>query len=252
MTIRPVLPVSGRLCRFVGIGAFLLALGTVAASAQDFRSSLVLSPYTVDFGEIAIGKTSDPQTVTLLNSGSAGGQVDKITLSGDGFRQTSNCPSSSVPLAKNQTCGIEVTFKPTAAGPATGTVSVFHDGNPDPLKVTLTGSGSLHASAVTFSPDSLDFGEQPVGTSSKPQTLTMSNTGQKTLLVTAVNSDGDFTIMPGSTCETLQGSLEAGSNCTLLVTFSPLGPGKREGHLIFTDDAAGSPQKVALTGTGKQ
>jgi len=228
------------------------AAGIFAAWAQDFRSSLVLAPYAVDFGEVAVGKASDPQTITLLNTGSAGGRVDKITLAGDGFSQTSNCPISSAPLAKNQTCGIEVTFKPASAGPASGSISVFHDGISDPLKVTLTGSGTLHASAVTFSPHSLDFGEQPVGTSSKPQTLTMSNTGQKTLLVTAINSDGDFTILPGSTCETLQASLDAGATCTLNVTFTPLGPGSRQGHLIFTDDARGSPQKVALTGTGKQ
>jgi hypothetical protein len=35
------------------------------------------------------------------------------------------------------------------------------------------------------------------------------------------------------------------------VSFTPTLTGTRTGDLMFTDDAPGSPQSVALTGTGK-
>jgi len=35
------------------------------------------------------------------------------------------------------------------------------------------------------------------------------------------------------------------------VSFTPTQTGLRTGSLTFTDNAAGSPQSVALTGTGK-
>jgi hypothetical protein len=230
----------------------VLRIGASAASPQDYRSSLVVGPYSVSFGEVPVGKTTDSQTITLLNTGSTGSQIDKITVTDDSFSQTNNCPLPAASLAKNQTCGVTVTFTPKRPGPASGTVSVLHDRNPNPLKVSLTGSGTLNASAVTFSPSSLNFDEQKEGTPSMLQQISMSNTGQKTLLVSSIAVDGDFTIMPGSTCESLQGSLAAGSSCTVVVTFTPLGIGKRQGELTFTDDAPDSPQGIALTGIGKQ
>jgi hypothetical protein len=224
---------------------------TSAAPAQDFRSSLIRAPYSISFGEVTVGKTSDPQTITVLNTANSGGQINKITVTGD-FTQTTNCPTPPASVAQNETCGVDVTFRPMAAGPASGTVSIFHDRSPDPLTVSLTGSGTLNVSSVKASSSSLNFGEQDVGMMSMPQTITMSNAGKKTILVSAVNLDGDFTMMTNSTCESIEGTLAPGSSCTVVVTFTPLEVGKREGSLKFTDDGADSPQTVALTGIGKQ
>ncbi len=229
-----------------------MGMGASAASPQDYRSSLVLGPYSISFGEVPVGQTTDSQTITLLNTGDSGGQIDKITITGDGFSQTNNCPVPPASLAKNQTCGVEVTFTPKGPAAVSGIVSVFHDKNPNPVTVSLTGYATLNASAVTFSPLSLTFDEQKQGTSSMPETINVSNTGKKTLVVSSVASDGDFTIMPSSTCEILHGSLAPSSSCTVVVTFTPLGIGNRTGHITFTDDAPGSPQNVALTGIGKQ
>jgi hypothetical protein len=228
-----------------------LGVGASVASAQDFRSSLALAPYLVSFGEVSVGKASDPQTITLLTTGGSGEQIDKITVAGD-FSQTNDCPVAPALLAQNQTCGIQVTFKPAAPGPASGTVSLFHDGRADPITVSLKGTGTLNTSSVRISPSSLNFGEQSIGTPSAPQTLTLSDSGKKTLLFSAIDGDGDFTIMPSSTCKTFGGSLEPGASCTVVVTFTPLGTGKRSGKIAFTDDAGDSPQSVPLTGMGKE
>jgi hypothetical protein len=44
--------------------------------------------------------------------------------------------------------------------------------------------------------------------------------------------------------------LLSGLNCTANVTFTPTAAGTRNATLVFTDNATGSPQSVAMTGTG--
>jgi len=57
---------------------------------------------------------------------------------------------------------------------------------------------------------------------------------------------GDFAIA-NKTCGA---SLAASSSCSASVTFKPTAAGTRSATLSFTDSASGSPQKVALSGTG--
>jgi hypothetical protein len=46
--------------------------------------------------------------------------------------------------------------------------------------------------------------------------------------------------------------LPAGQNCTIIVTFTPNGPGTRLGAVTLKDNSPGSPtQTIALTGTGE-
>src|SRR5207302_1772734 len=53
----------------------------------------------------------------------------------------------------------------------------------------------------------------------------------------------------GTTC--INGAtLAAGANCVLNLTFTPTAASARTATLTITDDAAGSPQSVSLTGTG--
>ena len=204
----------------------------------------------MSFGDVQIGTPSDSQTITLLSTGSPAPRIDKIEISGD-FQQTTNCPMAPATIDKNQTCGIEVTFDPKAPGAATGTVLIFHDGIAEPLKVLLTGMGSEHPSSVHVAPQSLTFAEQTVGTTSAPQSVTLTSSGERTLLISSISVEGDFTIMPASTCESLIGSVKAHANCTVVVTFTPLGSGNRNGAIVFKDDAPDTPQRVTLTGIGK-
>jgi hypothetical protein len=234
--------------QFTWAGLIAVLLGA-SSSAQDFRSPLVLSPYSLSYGEVLIGRASDPQAVTLLNKGPVDVQINTVDVAGN-FNQTNDCPRPPATLAKNQTCAIQVIFKPSSPGPASGALTVSHDSSSSPLTVALSGIGTLDVPVVVISPPALEFPDQRVGSPSWPQTIIMANVGKKAVLVSNVDVDGDFTIMPTSTCETLQGSLAADSTCTVIVTFTPLGVGKRAGRVTFTLE--NGPQKVALTGTGKQ
>jgi hypothetical protein len=90
------------------------------------------------------------------------------------------------------------------------------------------------------------FASQLAGTTSDPQTVTLSNTGTATLTISSITASGDFSA--SDTCGT---SLVAGSNCPISVTFHPTAGGSRTGTLTITDNAFDSPQHVALSGTGQ-
>ncbi len=83
------------------------------------------------------------------------------------------------------------------------------------------------------------------------KTVTVKNTGKGQLTfsnITITGTDpGDF----AQATNTCTGSIAAGKTCTISVTFTPSATGARSASLELTDDAQGSPQAVALSGTGE-
>jgi Putative Ig domain/Abnormal spindle-like microcephaly-assoc'd, ASPM-SPD-2-Hydin len=108
---------------------------------------------------------------------------------------------------------------------------------------------STTAPAVTFTPTSLTFASQDVGTTSAPQSITVTNTGNAGLFINsaAVPNTLDYTEVNDG-CSGL--TLAAGTSCSVAITFSPAGTGTRSAAFTLTDNAANSPQTVPLTGTG--
>src|SRR2546429_524572 len=121
-------------------------------------------------------------TVTLTNTGTAALTINSFAPSGD-FAATSTgasaCPTSPATLAAGGTCTINVTFTPTALGARTGTLSLADDAGGSPQIMTLSGNGT--APGVGLAPTSLDFGNQPLATTSAPMTVTLTNTGTAAL-----------------------------------------------------------------------
>ena len=101
---------------------------------------------------------------------------------------------------------------------------------------------------VTWSPASLTFSFQMLDTTSPAQTISLKNTGGASLtidsIVIAGTDAGDFA--QTHTCGTF---LRAGESCSISVTFKPTSSGTRTAELSIGDNAAGSPQSVALTGS---
>jgi hypothetical protein len=208
------------------------------------------SPASLTFASQALNTASASQTVTLTNKGTAplGSIAISITGASPGdFSQTNNCPAS---LAINANCSIAVTFKPTASGTRTASISVSDNAAGSPQTASLAGTGAGSGTAtVSVSPASLSFGNQNVGTSSAGQNITLSNTGTGSLTISSVQlsgaNTGDF---PSTT--NCGHSLAAGSSCTVTVTFKPTATGSRSAAIVLNDSGTGSPQSVALSGTG--
>jgi putative Ig domain-containing protein/centrosomal CEP192-like protein len=105
------------------------------------------------------------------------------------------------------------------------------------------------APAVTFTPTTLTFAAQAIGTTSAPQSITVTNSGSASLFINsaAVPNTLDFTEVSDG-CSGL--TLAPGSTCSVAITFSPTASGTRSAAFTLTDNASNSPQSVPITGTG--
>jgi kumamolisin len=119
----------------------------------------------------------------------------------------------------------------------------------------LVGSGG-GGPAVTLTPTSLKWGKIAVGVTSATKKVILTNSGNATLNITTIAASGDFALATVKATKKITpcvngGTVAAGATCEIKVTFTPTQTGTRTGDVTFTDNAANSPQQVALTGTGK-
>lgn len=100
-----------------------------------------------------------------------------------------------------------------------------------------------------FSQSSLTFAAQPLGTTSSPQSVTLTNNGTGPLnlsnvAITGTNS-GDFPLT--NACPS---ALAVAANCQISISFAPTANGPRTASLAVTDNAPGTPQIIPLSGSG--
>jgi hypothetical protein len=220
---------------------------SVALSGTGVAPSVTLGGNSISFGNQNVGTTSSVQMVSLSNTGTATLTISSIAVTGTNagdFSQTNTCGGS---VAAGANCSISVRFKPTVTGNRSASVTITDDASGSPQSVSLTGTGT--APVVMLSMTSINFSGQLVTTASATQNVTLTNNGSATLNITSITitgaNSGDF-----SETNTCGASVAAATNCTISVTFKPSATGNRAASVTITDDAAGSPQAVALTGTG--
>ncbi len=203
------------------------------------------SPTSLSFGSQTVSTTGPTQSITLTSTGNAALTISGIILAGANpgdFQQTNSCGSG---LAAGSNCSITVSFTPSANGARSATVAISDNATGSPQSVGLSGTGIVSAPAAVLSPTSLTFASQAQGTTSASQVITLTNSGNAALSISAISASGDFA--QSNNCGT---SLAAGSHCAINVTFTPTAGGTRTGTISVTDNAGGSPQSATLTGTG--
>src|SRR6202050_2689426 len=225
--------------------------GTFSTTAAG---TILIAPATLTFGSQTVGTTSATQTVTASNTGGTALTFTSIVTSGDFAGATlAQCPSIAVEATP---CVFQISFKPTAAGTRTGAITFTDNASGSPQTVTLTGTGTPGAATVTVTPSSLTFGSQALATTSAPLSVTVTNNSTAAVsfsgfTITGANA-GDFAVpaaASGAACSST-GTLAAGASCTINVLFTPGAAGARTATLELDDNATGSPQMVALSGTG--
>ena len=110
----------------------------------------------------------------------------------------------------------------------------------------LSGAGP----SVSLSTSTVSFDNQPVGTTSAPNPVTVTNNGTASLSFTSIVATGDFSVAASGTTCTISAPVATSSNCVIDLAFTPTAAGARSGSLTLTDNASGSPQVVSLIGTG--
>jgi hypothetical protein len=105
------------------------------------------------------------------------------------------------------------------------------DGNNDCVSTVDIGAYELVRSAsVSLSANMLTFASQPIGTSSSPQSVTVSNTGTTCFQFSSIAMTGDFS--QANACSAA--GVRAGSSCSFNVTFTPTAKGTRSGALVVS------------------
>jgi hypothetical protein len=105
------------------------------------------------------------------------------------------------------------------------------------------------APAVTLTPTSLSFGNVTTSTTSAAQSVTLKNTGTAALSLSSISLAGTNATQFAQT-NTCGASVAASGSCTISVTFAPTAAQTDTASLQVADNASGSPQSVALSGTG--
>jgi len=177
----------------------------------------------------------------------AGSAAITLTINGTGFVNSSVAQVNNVPRSTAFVSSTQL----TATLPASDLISIgslqitVFTPAPGGGTSTALSFGVTGVPSVQFSTNTLDFGSETVGTATSSQAIVITNSGSTNLHITGIAVSGDFT-QTGNCGQ----SLAVGTTCQVSVAFNPSVAGGRSGSLIVTDDASGSPQSVALSGTG--
>jgi hypothetical protein len=210
-----------------------------------------LSATSIDFGGQPVGVISAPQYVTLTNTGDRPLTLQGLSADGadpNDFSGLSQCPALT--LTPGASCQIGGTFTPTASGSRSATFHVYDTADATPQTITLTGVGQTPA-AASFSASSLDFGGVPIGSTTAPQFLTLTNTGDVPLPFNGLSLDGadagQFDGDPG----TCGDAIAPHDSCQVGAVFHPSSRGTHSTTLIVNYGSTGGSQPITLTGTGQ-
>jgi hypothetical protein len=222
--------------------------GIAITAAQQ----ILVTPNTLAFGNQPAGSTSSSQIVYITNQGDSYITNTGITLggtnAGDFGIVANQCGGSYNP---HSSCYVTVQFNPpsNASGALSATISETDSGTPSSHSVSLTGTAVTPGPAATLNPATLVFTKQNVGSNSAAQNFSLTNTGSANLTISSAASTNatEFPIYSDGCSGT---TLATGAHCIVSVQFAPTLGGTRTGSIKITDNASGSPQTVAVSGTG--
>lgn len=250
---------------FPGVSAALSAVG-----AGGVVSHVSLQPPSLNFGnKSGFDGSVHSKTVTLTNTSSS----TSLT-----FQDVSvNGPSSDFPvyqvesstcqgmLAPGAQCVIVVSVAnfPTLPASVPGALTIVDS---DPTSPQVVGLFANELPEVSFSPATLTFAPQKVGTTSATKIVTLtSNLDSPGVSLLPLTVSGDYTVVAAGAnpCGSIPGFSGKNAKCTVGVTFTPNRIGSIEGAVTFTlypqcdpqtvlvlHEPCSTAQVINLTGTG--
>ena len=216
----------------------------VSLSGTGVTPQLTMSAGTLAYGSVVLNRVST-KTLTLTSSGTAPLTVNSAAVSGAQFK-LSGVIFPAI-LNSGQSLSLQVSFDPTVAGAASGSISISsntHSGSPS--LVSLSGTGVSSNPVLTLSSTSLRFGDDPVGTAAT-QSVSLTSTGNTAVTVSSTSLTGTGFSFSGATFPV---TLNPGVGVSVQVKFDPTA-GAASGTLTFTSNSTtGSKSIVNLSGTG--
>jgi hypothetical protein len=184
--------------------------------------------------------------VQTVYGGNLDGFVTGISASGASLLYSTflggSSPDGAVGIASDS-LGNAVVTGGTSSGnfPAVSALQPYLAGGQDAFVARLFQNGPI----LTFSPSSLGFPDQPLGTTSSSLPIMVSNIGNLPAILSSISASGNFS--QSSNCGS---TLAPGSSCSVSVTFSPPLAGLRKGAVTVGTNTAAGLYVVPLSGTG--
>jgi len=225
-------------------GPATVSLG--GSGTANKTSQLTVSPTAVNFGNVPLNVAST-QPVTVTSTGTAPVTISTGTVTGSAFSVSG--ATFPLTLKPNQSATLQVQFDPSAAGAASGQLTLNSNSTTGgTTQIALRGTGAVTTSPkLTVSANSLSFGNVGVNSTAKlPVTLTSSGTAP--LTISAANLSGTGFTESGAT---LPVTLNPNQSVTLQVQFDPQAAGGATGQLTITSNSSsGATTVIQLSGTG--
>jgi len=171
------------------------------------------SPFAINFGFYAVGKTSPAQTITLFNEGTLTIAGIQTGIKGDFAIQAASTNPCGATLPVSESCNIGIVFSPTQVNARSGSLTITGSDIPTPLVVALSGSGA-------------GFTMQVDGSSS--QVITASETAQPFQL--EIDSVNGSTGPVNLTCSVLP----ANATCTAPASVTLTGNASQFATVVFS------------------
>jgi hypothetical protein len=228
-----------------GCLTFLMS-GCGAGVTVSIGGSLAVSPGTVNFGSVPVGRSTE-STVTVSNRGSAAVSFSEVSVSGQMF-SVSSTSKGPITIPAGGTYPLKVGFTPVSVGSYSGQLTVVDASSQPIAQVSMQGQGSSQGTPqLTVSATSLSFGSVAVNTATT-QSLTLTSIGTSSVTIDSAGIMGaGFTMVGGG----LPVTLTPGQSAILQVRFDPMAAGPASGEITISSNAStGSTTLVALAGTG--
>lgn len=133
----------------VGPGA--VGSRTVSLTGTGLDPVLV-TPAGLAFGDVALGSTSGPATVSVFDYGDAPMPVSGVSIGGPNAADFSiaaeDCTATPIPVA--MACAVSVTFEPSSLGARSATLTIAGPAPVGTRTVPLTGTGTVPVSGVAW------------------------------------------------------------------------------------------------------
>ena len=218
------------------------AAGNSKSAPINLEPFATVNPTALFFGAQGPGFTTLPLSILLTNTGPVDYPIATLTIAGTNFKEFAQTNTCGVSVAVGSSCTIDVTFTPSAFNVRVATLTV---GNAyQTLTVSLQGTGSNMA--YTLAPATLSFGNQPVDTTSLPQSITFTSTGTVafpvTTIGTRVNDPTSFVVT-----HNCPASVAPLATCTITVTYKPVAAGPETATVMVNNRPL---PVVTLNGTG--
>jgi hypothetical protein len=229
-----------------------MTLTTSTPPPTDPAPSAAFTTTSLDFAEQPVSSPGPTRTATLINTGQSVAHISAPRTTGADtadFEITATTCTDALPVGSS--CDTTVVFTPSAQGIRNATLTVELGGAEPVTPIALTGSGSAPTGLI-LDPTTLDFPEQRLGTTSRPQTITVTHPGSGSDSTTLGQIAVEGTAAPafaiaGDTCSGER--IADTATCAIQVQFAPTAAGPQAARLQIPSHEGNIAASVPLRGT---